>query len=237
MLQASDISVQFGGIRALDQVSLDLNQGEIVGLIGPNGAGKSTLVNVLSGFQEPSSGTIRLDGGDITSDAAYVRARRRIARTFQAVRLFPNMTVAENIALPAIATGVPKHMAFALAEDLADWLAIRDLSGRTGHELSYSDERKVSIARALALKPRFLLMDEPAAGMSEGDGRFLVERIRGMAATFGCGVLLIEHNVNLVVSACDRISVLNFGRTLAAGLPDAILNDTSVVGAYLGTEH
>ncbi|ACI59489.1 ABC transporter related (plasmid) [Rhizobium leguminosarum bv. trifolii WSM2304] len=234
MLQAIGVSVRFGGVAALTDVTVAVAPGEIVGLIGPNGAGKSTLVNVMSGFQHPMPGQVFLNGRNVTRDKAHERAIRGISRTFQAARLFANLSVAQNIAVPAIAHGHPPAESERLAKDLLAWMEMAGLADQKGGALAYAEERKVAIARSLAAQPSYLLLDEPAAGMSEADANYLAEKIREIPGRFGCSVLLIEHNINMVMNVCDRVAVLNFGRLLALGTPGEILENEAVVSAYLG---
>ncbi|RFB87069.1 ABC transporter ATP-binding protein [Rhizobium leguminosarum bv. trifolii] len=234
MLEANGVTVRFGGVAALTDVSVAVAPGEIVGLIGPNGAGKSTLVNVMSGFQRPASGQVLLNGKNVTRDKAHERAIRGISRTFQAARLFANLSVAQNIAVPAIAHGHPPAESEQLAKDLLAWLGMARLADHKGGALPYAEERKVAIARSLAAQPSYLLLDEPAAGMSETDANYLAEKIGEIPALFGCSVLLIEHNINMVMNVCHRVAVLNFGRVLALGTPREILENKAVVSAYLG---
>lgn len=234
MLEAKGVSVRFGGVAALTDVSVTVAPGEILGLIGPNGAGKSTLVNVLSGFQRPLAGHVLLEGLNVTADKAHERATRGISRTFQAARLFANLSVAQNIAVPAIAHGHPPGESEQLTEELLAWLDMSGLAHQKGGALPYAEERKVAIARSLAAQPRYLLLDEPAAGMGEGDANYLTEKIREIPGRFGCSVLLIEHNINIVMNVCQRIAVLNFGRVLALGPPREVLENEAVVSAYLG---
>lgn len=235
-LEARGISVRFGGLTALDDVSLSLSSSEVVGLIGPNGAGKTTLINVLSGFQAPASGSLRLDGHAIDRLSPPQRARRGLARTFQAVRLFPDLPVIENVEVAALARGATRAQARTRARELLEWMGVGGKAAQRGSTLSYSDERKVGVARALALAPRYLLLDEPAAGMHEAETEVLLEKIVAIPAAFRCGVLLIEHNVRLVMAAASRLHVLDFGRTLAEGSPDGIRQDRRVIEAYLGAD-
>jgi branched-chain amino acid transport system ATP-binding protein len=234
-LVAEGVSVRFGGLAAIDDVSLTLEPGAIVGLIGPNGAGKTTLVNVLSGFQKPTEGEVRLDGrrfGGVTPD---VLARAGVARTFQAVRLFNGLSVSENLEVSFVAKGLNRRR----ARDRAKALLAEFLPGDRGRmpaaALTFGDERKVGIARALALEPRYLLLDEPAAGMAAGEVEDLTSAIVRIRRVYGCGVLVVEHNMALIFALCDRIHVLVSGRTLAVGSPNAIRSDPAVREAYLGS--
>ena len=233
-LVAEGVSVRFGGLAAIDGVSLTLEPGEIVGLIGPNGAGKTTLVNVLSGFQKPSAGEIRLDGLRFDGAAPDAFARAGVARTFQAVRLFKGLSVSENLEVGLVANGLSRRRARERAKDLLAEFLPGDRGDMPAAALTYGEERQVGIARALALKPRYLLLDEPAAGMAMaevGDLRTAILRVR---AGHRCGLLVVEHNMALIFALCDRIQVLGSGRTIAIGSPEEISANASVREAYLG---
>lgn len=233
MLEISHIGVTFGGLQALADVDLAVNEGEIVGLVGPNGAGKTTLLNVISGYTAPTQGAVLLDGVPITALSPERRARMGIARTFQAVRLFGALSVHENIEVAALSR-LPRRAARVEADGLMDRFGLADLAARTGASLSYAQERLVGIARALALRPRFLLLDEPAAGMTEAEIEGLARTLVDLRADFGCALVLVEHNMPLVSAACDRLHVLAEGRTLVTGKWDIVSNDPGFRDAYLG---
>jgi branched-chain amino acid transport system ATP-binding protein len=235
-LSATDISVRFAGVRAIDTVSLALDRGEILGLIGPNGAGKTTMVNVLSGFQRPREGRVAIDGTDCVGRSASWFSRNGVVRTFQAVRLFKDLTVSENIEASLSSLGVNRFRARRRAAELLDYMGIGDKAERRGGTLSYGDERRVGIARALALAPKFLLLDEPAAGLNIGEAAALADLIRRIQGDFACGILLIEHNMTLVMSICRHLHVMASGRTIAAGTPTEVLANPHFKSAYLGTE-
>lgn len=229
-LSAAGIGVRFGGVIALEEVSLEIVPGEIVGLIGANGAGKSTFINVLSGFQRPSTGVVRLSGRDLRGTPPHHVARAGVVRTFQAVRLFSDLTVAENVAAVAAVRREPAEAAHRLLATVGlDGVAEKQASA-----LSYSDQRKLAIARALALSPRFLLLDEPAAGMSPDEAAVLGAALRDLVAQRGIGLLLVEHNMDLVMSVCQRLVVLDVGRVVARGTPADVRADPAVRAAYLG---
>ena len=236
MLQAEEIEVRFEGLIAIDKVSLSLEQGDILGLIGPNGAGKSTLVNALTGFQKRSHGMVRLDQIDISGWTADRIARHGVARTFQAVRLFHRLTVLENLAAAAVGTGHTRRAAERRADEVLAWMDLTDRAAQLAGALPYGDQRRVAIGRALALAPRYLLLDEPAAGMSDAECDELVGLIGRVPEHYGCGVLLIEHNMRVIMNACAQIHVIDSGRTIAEGTPAEIQEHPDVVRAYLGSK-
>jgi branched-chain amino acid transport system ATP-binding protein len=249
LLAVERLERAFGGVRAVDGASFDVRRGEVHGLIGPNGAGKTTVINLVSGLLAPTGGAVRLDGRPVQRLAPHRIAALGVARTFQNIRLFPDLSAQDNVlvgqhlarraSLLARLLVLPssreeerlaRERAFALLERIG-------LAGRA-HErarnLSYGEQRRVEIARALASSPRLLLLDEPTAGMNPVEVEAVAALIRGVAAE-GQAVLLIEHNVRLVMDVCDRITVLNFGRVIAEGPPAAVANDPAVVTAYLGS--
>ena len=235
-LMVSDVVVNFQGLRAINGVSLRLRCGEVLGLIGPNGAGKTTLVNVLTGFQSVDSGTVRLAGEDIARWKPHERSRRGLVRTFQSVLPFGGLTVLENVEAGAMATGVSRKAARESAYQVLVSLGIADKAPRRVDTLPFGEERRVGIGRAIAMKPRFLLMDEPAAGLNDAESDDLLDVIRRIRSEIDCGVLLIEHRMSLVFRLCDRIQVLQQGATIAVGTPDEIRSDARVRQAYLGDE-
>jgi branched-chain amino acid transport system ATP-binding protein len=233
-LVAEGVSVRFGGLAAIDGVSFTLEPGEIVGLIGPNGAGKTTLVNVLSGFQKPNAGEVRLEERRFASATPDAFARAGVARTFQAVRLFKQLSVSENLEVSLAANGLSRNRARERAKALLAEFLPGDRGRMPAGALTYGEERKVGIARALALEPRYLLLDEPAAGMAGAEVEDLRGAIVRIRAAYGCGILVVEHNMALIFALCDRIHVLGSGRTLAVGSPEEISANTKVREAYLG---
>jgi branched-chain amino acid transport system ATP-binding protein len=233
-LVAEGVSVRFGGLSAIDGVSFTLEPGEIVGLIGPNGAGKTTLVNVLSGFQKPSAGEVRLEERRFVGAAPDAFARAGIARTFQAVRLFKQLGVSQNLEVSLVANGLSRRRARERAKALLAEFLPGDRAHMPAAALTYGEERKVGIARALALEPRYLLLDEPAAGMAAAEVEDLRRAIVRIRAVYGCGILVVEHNMALIFALCDRIHVLGSGRTLAIGSPEEIGANAKVREAYLG---
>jgi branched-chain amino acid transport system ATP-binding protein len=233
-LRADGVSRAFEGIEALADVDLELGRQEIVGLIGPNGAGKTTLVNILTGFDLPSTGRVELGGTDITRWPPHRRGRAGLARTFQHGRLFRGLTVRENVEVAALGVKASPREARRRATEL---LGLLGLAGRGDDEASvlpHGDERRLGVARALATGPRFVLMDEPAAGLHEAEVPAFVDVVRTVRDAFGAGVLLIDHNVSLIMAACDRVHVLDRGRTLAEGTPSEVRANTDVATAYLG---
>ncbi|WP_327000502.1 branched-chain amino acid ABC transporter permease/ATP-binding protein [Dactylosporangium sp. NBC_01737] len=245
-LHVSGLRVQFGGVVAVDDVSLDLVPGEVHGLIGPNGAGKTTVIDALTGFVRPSRGTIRLDDVSVAAWSARRRARAGMARSFQSLELFADLSVRENLAVACDNEGALRYLSDLVAPGRIQLTppaiaAIRefqledDLDRKPG-ELAFGRRRLVAIARAVAADPRVLLLDEPAAGLSDEEARELGTLIRTLASDWGMSILLVEHNVDLVLSTCDRVTVLEAGAVLARGTPQDIARDPRVVSAYLGRE-
>ncbi len=233
-LALEQVGVAFGGFRALTEVSLSVAPGQVVGLIGPNGAGKTTCVNVLTGFQRPTSGRVLLEGRDVSGLPAHRLRRAGVARTFQAGRLFGGLDVLDNLACTGVGLGQRRSEAEHQASELLGWMGIAALESRGAAGLPYTDERRVAIARALMGRPRYLLLDEPAAGMSEPEAAELAALIRRIAVELGIGCLLIEHNVGLVLSVCADVVVLDGGRVIERGDRAAILTSRAVREAYLG---
>ena len=232
-LRASSVSRSFAGVEALSGVSLELRQGEVVGLIGPNGAGKSTLVNILSGFDRPTRGRVLLEERDVTRWPANRRGRRGLARTFQHSHAFGGLSVRENVEVSALGVGAPPRAAARRGRELLELLGLAAYADRSASALAHGDERRLGVARALATDPRFVLMDEPAAGLSEAEVPRFAEAISTVRDR-GAGVLLVDHNIALVLEVCERIHVLDQGATLAEGTPQEIRADLGVAAAYLG---
>ncbi|HUJ55377.1 MAG TPA: ABC transporter ATP-binding protein [Gaiellaceae bacterium] len=232
-LRASSVSRSFAGVEALSGVSLELRQGEVVGLIGPNGAGKSTLVNLLSGFDRPTRGRVLLEERDVTRWPAYRRGRRGLARTFQHSHAFGGLSVRENVEVSALGVGASAREAASRGRELLELLDLAAYADQPASSLSHGDERRLGVARALATDPRFVLMDEPAAGLSEAEVPRFAEAISTVRDR-GAGVLLVDHNIALVLEVCERIHVLDQGTTLAEGTPQEIRADLGVAAAYLG---
>ncbi len=234
MLRAADVSRSFEGVHALQGVSLEIHRHEVVGLIGPNGAGKSTLVNVLTGFDRPTSGAVELDGKTITSWSAHRRGRSGLARTFQHSHAFRQLSVRENVEVAALGVGSSPRRARATAGEILGLLGLDRYAEAPAGSLPHGDERRLGVARALATNPLFVLMDEPAAGLPEAEVPEFAAVVRSVRDDHDAGVLLIDHNMALIMEVCDRLLVLDQGRTLAEGTPDAIRENLDVVAAYLG---
>jgi branched-chain amino acid transport system ATP-binding protein len=232
-LRASSVSRSFAGVEALRDVSLELRQGEVVGLIGPNGAGKSTLVNVLSGFDRPSGGRVMLEEHDVTRWSAHRRGRHGLSRTFQHSHAFRGLTVRENVEVSALGVGASGREATRRADELLGLLGLAGYADRPASDLSHGDERRLGVARALATDPRYVLMDEPAAGLSEAEVPSFATAVNTVRDR-GAGVLLVDHNVALVLDVCERVHVLDQGTTLAEGTPQEIRSHLGVAAAYLG---
>lgn len=234
-LTGKNVSVVFGGLRALDGVNFGLSEGEIVGLIGPNGAGKSTLINVFSGFQKPTEGSVFLDGAEITHQKSEWRAQVGIVRTFQSVRLFSGLTVFENLVASSLGhsrTSVSDAMD--RAHEVAKVLQIESYLESESLSLPHGIERLIGIGRALAAQPRFLLLDEPAAGLNENESDELGSVLSRIRDHYGCGVCVIEHDMRLIMSVCQRIDVLDSGEIIAQGTASEIQLNNRVIEAYLG---
>jgi branched-chain amino acid transport system ATP-binding protein len=251
VLGVEALTCRFGGVVAVSEVSFSVARGEVFGLIGPNGAGKTTLFNLVTGLTTPTAGRLRYQDRDITGLPPHRIAALGIARTFQNVRLFGELSALHNVMIArhvrtrsGLVSGV-LGLPFARAEERVtrqramDLLALVGLADRPGEQarnFSYGDQRRLEIARALALEPQLLLLDEPAAGMNTGEKRGLSELIRGVRTRLDLTILLIEHHVPLVMDLCDRIAVLNFGQLIALGPPAAVQKNPAVIEAYLGDE-
>ena len=233
-LRAADLSRSFDGVHAVRGVSFTLHRHEVVGLIGPNGAGKSTLVNLLSGFDLPTEGTVELDGRDITRWSASRRGRHGLARTFQHSRAFRSLSVRENVEVAALGVGVSPTVARGRAAELLGVMGLSAQADQPAGALAHGDERRLGVARALATEPQFVLLDEPAAGLPEAEVPDFASVVRSVRDDHDAGVLLIDHNMALIMDVCDRIQVLDQGRTLAEGTPDEIRANLDVAAAYLG---
>ena len=233
-LAANDVSVEFTGLRALDHVSLSVDTGEIVGLIGPNGSGKTTLINAITGQVKLATGTIKIGGTELSGRSPREIALQGVSRSFQIVRLFNTMTVMENVEAAALAKGVSRAVAAERATNLLTELGLTAKSDELGESLSYGDKRRVEIARALAAEPRFLLLDEPAAGMNDAETETLLHTLAELPAKRGLGLLIIDHDMGLIMRLCHRLHVLASGRTIAEGEASHVRSHPAVIEAYLG---
>lgn len=234
-IEARDIVMNFSGLKALDRVKLTLRTNEIIGLIGPNGSGKTTLLNILSGTLECSGGCVFIDGRDVTRMPSQEIARLNVSRTFQNIKLFSGLTVKEHIEVAAISSGTrADEKAFELITVLLEFMGLDREADRLAVELPYGLQRKVEIARALALKPKFLMLDEPAAGMNSQESRQLMKELLQLKKKIGIGILIIDHDMDMMMDLCDRLIVLNEGKPLALGTPKEIKNNPDVIEAYMG---
>ena len=231
VLEVEGVEKRFRGLKALDGVSLGVKEGEIVGLIGPNGSGKTTLLNVASGVLQPTAGRVRVAGVDATGKKPHDVAALGVGRTFQQIRLFAEMTVEENVEVGAVARRQDRE----LVDGLLDRLGLAEARHRLATTLPYGGQRRVEIARALAGKPRFLLLDEPAAGMNEAESDALLATIRRVRDEEGCAVLIVDHDLRLIMRLCERIHVLAEGKTICEGTAEDVRRDPAVIEAYLGT--
>lgn len=234
-LRADGISLAFAGLRVLQGVDLTLEPGEALGLIGPNGAGKTTLVNVLSGFQAPDSGAVSLDGADVTGHSPARLAHEGLGRTFQAALPFPDLSGLESVAVGAMGMGVGRRRAIEVAAEVLGRLNLLEQATQPAGALPPGSQRLLGIARALAIGPRYLLLDEPAAGLNEAECEELVAILRNVLSDFGCGILLIEHDMSIVMPLCTRVQVLDDGTTIRIGTPREVQGDPAVVESYLGS--
>jgi branched-chain amino acid transport system permease protein len=236
-LRAEGVSLAFSGLQVLRGVELTLPAGETLGLIGPNGAGKTTLVNVISGFQAPDSGAVFLGDLEVTGWSPARLARAGLGRTFQAALPFAGLTVAESVAVGAMGVGVGRRRAVDIAADVLERLGLSEQAQSPAGLQPPGSQRLLGIARALATGPRCLLLDEPAAGLNDEERRELVTILRGVTRDFGCAILLIEHDMNVVMDLCSRVQVLDDGETVAVGSPEEVQADPAVIEAYLGTSY
>ncbi len=230
------LTKNFGKIQAVSRASIEVQTGQIVGLIGPNGAGKTTMMNLISGVLDSSEGTITLNAKDVTKEGSMGMARLGVARSFQNLRLFKDLTVRENVEVAAsIAKRFPGAYTVSVDEALARF-DLLEVSSRKAGTLAYGFQRRVEFARALALQPRFLLLDEPAAGMTETETHWLMQTIQKIRDDYGCGILVVEHDLPFIMNACERIFVMNWGNVIASGTPEEIQKNPEVIEAYIGSK-
>jgi len=234
MLSLQNISKSFGGVKAVSDVSLEIEKGDVLGLIGPNGAGKSTLINLISGLLAPDNGAIYLSGKNITSRKSYERARLGLARTFQNLRIYPNLTVGQNIEVAEISSQYSERKETKNLDEIIHVFDLSDKADLASDELSYGHLRRLEIVRALALNPLVLLLDEPAAGMNENETQELSNSLRWVQENNSCAIIVIDHDLKFIMGVCDKITVMNMGEVIASGKPNEISNDARVKEAYIG---
>jgi branched-chain amino acid transport system ATP-binding protein len=234
-LTVQRVTKDFEGLRAVDDVSLEVAQGQILGLIGPNGSGKTTLLSLISGLLPVSKGRILMGEVDITGWAPHRIAAKGVGRTFQTVHLFSALTVLENVEVAAVGVGMSRRRAGEKARALLEEFGMEEVAGLPAGTLAFGQQRRVEVARALAMEPHFLLLDEPAAGLNEHESDELLGLLASIRDKVACGVLVVDHDMRLIMRLCDRVHVLNYGRTIAEGTCDEVSQNPEVIEAYLGS--
>lgn len=235
VLQISNLSKHFAGLKAVDDVSFSLRTGEILGLIGPNGSGKTTLINVVTGLLPPTSGTVKVDDVTTSNKPPHRVARAGIARTFQTIRLFRELSVIENVEVAAVSHGLSRRKAVKIARALLEEFDLLEWEDSLSSELPFGHQRRLEVARALAMKPKFLLLDEPAAGLNEEESDAMHDMLKNIPQRKQVGLLIVEHDMRLMMNLCPRLHVLNYGKTIAEGTPAEVRANHEVVTAYLGS--
>lgn len=234
MLRVEEVTVSFGGLRALDSVDIEVGRGMVTGLIGPNGAGKTTMFNVVTGLQRPERGRVILDGRDITGDGPKQRARLGLGRTFQRLELFGSLSARDNVLVALESRGMTGRRGRQLADDLLARVGLATVADRQADVLPTGMARVLELARALACEPKVLLLDEPSSGLDNAEGDQVGDLLAELAG-LGMAILLVEHDMELVMRICAKIFVLDFGRMIASGTPEEVRADGNVQAAYLGT--
>jgi ABC-type branched-subunit amino acid transport system ATPase component len=236
-LRVRDLTKDFAGLRAVDGVSFALDRGEILGLIGPNGSGKTTTINLITGLLRITSGSVAVEGREITGWPPHRIAQAGLARTFQVVKLFKDFSVLENVEVAALsAKKLGRAEARSRAERALAQVGISHLANLPARILPQGEERRVEIARALATEPSYLLLDEPGAGLNDSEVETLLPMLQRIRDQLGCGLLVVDHDMRLIMSLCDRLHVLNYGQTIAEGTPEQVRREPAVIEAYLGAE-
>lgn len=225
----------FAGLKAVDDVSLHLETGEILGLIGPNGSGKTTLINIMTGMLSKDSGQVSIDHHNIGEMPAYKIPRYGLVRTYQTIRLFKNLSCLENAMIGAISVGTKRREATHIAAGLLEELGLGEKIDQPAQGLTFRDQRLLEIARALAARPKFVLLDEPAAGLNEEETDELLSLLKSILDSKRIGILIVDHDMRLIMSLCNRLHVLNYGKTISEGLPEEVRSNPEVVKAYLGS--
>jgi len=235
VLEVTHLCKSFAGLKAVDDVSFTVRTGDILGLIGPNGSGKTTLINVVTGLLPATSGSVYVDGFRTSGRKPHRVARAGISRTFQTIRLFKELTVLENIEVAAVSKSRSRRKATHAATALIEELGLESFAGTLASEIPFGHQRKLEMARSLAMQPKFLFLDEPAAGLNEEESDSLHDLLKGLPARFNIGLVVVEHDMRLMMNLCPRLHVLNYGKTITEGTPAEVRANEEVVTAYLGS--